>query len=202
MYYGRNAKKPLISLSALLSGHQFRQGIKNFPEGEIKIIQPSDIDGNGRLVNINLHRVGESEIKKDAIIENGDIIIKMRSNPPIVFKLDPFVKKCAITYHFYIIRADTQQIEPDYLLWYLSSIEGRKYFSEKAAGAAVPFIKVEDLKKMEVPLPPMKIQRIIKTLNELKRRELEIMQEITNERRLFFDHLFSDIIGKRRSYDK
>jgi type I restriction enzyme M protein len=61
----------------------------------------------------------------------------------------------------YIIELDEEKVNPYYIKAFLDSKQGREVLKSIAAGATMPTIGVDKLRKIEIPLPPMEEQRRI-----------------------------------------
>jgi len=60
---------------------------------------------------------------------------------------------------FFIIRPDTERLDPHFLAAYLDSSECRNWLEDRARGAAIRHLSMQALAEMPVPLPPMQIQQ-------------------------------------------
>ena len=93
--------------------------------------------------------------------------------------------------NLFIIELDEQKVNPYYLQAYLNSETGTEALRSIVVGAAIPNISIESLKRLTVPLPPMKEQNEIAELFQAKRKEIKSLQsklqKIQNELKYFFN---------------
>ena len=107
-------------------------------------------------------------------LEDKDIIISRNGAP---FKIAIFRKTKAEDRvypvgNMYILRADSQKIEPYYLKAFLESEQGTECLKKLLTGVAIQVISLEALKRMIVPVPDMEEQK------RIANKYLGIMEEL------------------------
>ena len=110
----------------------------------------------------------------------GDVLFPNRGTrtTAIVFDVDlPCVLAGA---QFLVIRPRTGIVVPDYLAWYLRSEESSRYFERRRKGSHVPAIELGDLATLDVPLPPLPVQRAISELAALAAVERNLSERIAH----------------------
>jgi len=105
-----------------------------------------------------------------------DILMTRTGNPGnvgIVEQKDPFfIKENLIR-----IRPKIDEVDPYYLLAFFSSREGKEILQRVTTGTAIKTINLQNLLSLQIPIPPLDIQkRIAKGIMDLLRMKRDIMQ--------------------------
>ncbi len=100
------------------------------------------------------------DIKKGRIARN-DILLTTRGNSIGDVAFVTTSDKGLINAQMLILRADSRDIHPKYLFYYITSNSLRNYILNFASGSAQPQIPIRDLKKIPIYLPKIQVQRKI-----------------------------------------
>lgn len=130
-------------------------------------------------------------IQKDSVLRNGklarfDIILTTRGtlgNVALYGSSVPF-ENVRINSGMLILRCDTQKLLPNFLLYVLRSEDFISQVNGFKSGVAQPQLPIKDLKQIQIPLPPLSVQRHIADvlsayddLIENNRRRIAILEE-------------------------
>lgn len=130
-------------------------------------------------------------IQKDSVLRNGklarfDIILTTRGtlgNVALYGLSVPF-ENVRINSGMLILRCDTQKLLPNFLLYVLRSEDFISQVNGFKSGVAQPQLPIKDLKQIQIPLPPLPVQRRIADilsayddLIENNRRRIAILEE-------------------------
>ena len=107
-------------------------------------------------------------IQKDSLLRNGklarfDIILTTRGtlgNVALYGSSVPF-ENVRINSGMLILRCDTQKLLPNFLLYVLRSDDFISQVNGFKSGVAQPQLPIKDLKQIQIPLPPLPVQRQI-----------------------------------------
>lgn len=114
----------------------------------------------------------DKEYERYRLVE-GDVILSRIGNPfKVAIYHQKADKKVYPVGNMYILRADPNKINPYYLKAFLESNQGIACLKNSLTGITVQVISLERLKKMVVPVPPLKKQELV------ARRYLKIQDEI------------------------
>jgi restriction endonuclease S subunit len=120
---------------------------------------------DGQLVLDDLKHIELSSRERSSLLlKDGDILINRTNSKELVGKCAVFHESGDYVFASYLIRlrADTAQADPDYLAWVLNSPIGRQQIdamSRQIIGQAN--INTEEIRSLEIPLPPIDEQRKI-----------------------------------------
>ena len=96
-------------------------------------------------------------------VRNNDIVLLRTASSDFksaVVKLEEGTE-AIITGNLYLIRANEEKLDPFFLQAFFSSETGTKLFSSICVGSTLPIISLDNLKNMEVPVPPLDEQKEI-----------------------------------------
>jgi restriction endonuclease S subunit len=84
--------------------------------------------------------------------------------------------------HFYIVRAKSATVLPEYLAWFVNQPSAQGHLTGKAQGTTMMLVPKEAFESLEVDLPPLDVQRAIVELAELRQRERALVQNLECKR--------------------
>lgn len=158
-------------MSDIISEYRYGSSEKSGPAGRPILRIPNVIGGSINCVGIKTVPVKEIEAKR-LRLEEGDILfVRTNGNIEYVGRSAVVTKDIGINteyklqdfvYASYLIRGKPirEKVEPIYLQSFLSGELGRKSLREKAKTSAGQFnINIEGLSNIEVPIPPLDLQR-------------------------------------------
>ena len=127
------------------------------------------------------------DIKKGRIARN-DILLTTRGNSIGDAAFVTTSDKGLINAQMLILRADSRDIHPKYLFYYITSNSLRNYILNFASGSAQPQIPIRDLKKIPIYLPKIQVQRkiaaILSAYDELienNQRRIALLEKMAEE---------------------
>jgi len=152
-------------LTSLESGSRPEGGVQNIKHG-IPSISAEHMDQYGGFKFEELKYIPKDfyDHMPRGKIQKGDILIvkdgATTGKVSIVEDNFPF-KKAAINEHVFICRVDREIIIPDYLFYWVYSIEGQNSIKNNFHGAAIGGINRKFVDRLFVPIPPLIEQRRI-----------------------------------------
>jgi len=102
--------------------------------------------------------------------------------------------------HIIVLRTDGQIAFPDYLTWFLNLPRTQAKIRAMRSESSVPFVAVEALARLRVPLPSLQLQKKIAGVRKLGAREQRLIEEIRARRRVLVDGLLLGAV-RRESYN-
>lgn len=190
-----NLKYLLLSLR---SGYQFREQIKNQPNGEFQVLQMKDINQDNSInkeefftkINLNLH-------DESLLLKNDDILFRARGYNNYATVINGLTKKTLVPSYFFILRVNKNIILPEYLAWYINQKTAQQYLKTNSAGTNIPSISKKALEMLEIEIPPLEVQNKIAKVSNLNLRELQILEQIKEKKKLLIETILSKkIINK------
>lgn len=110
-----------------------------------------------------------------ACLKDGDLVMTKIGSPVRVAVAEvPEGQTVVATGNLYVVRLDTERIDPYFLAAFLSSDDGQELACGLATGTTIPTIALRDLRGLEVPVPPMDVQRRVAERYQAALDEIEV----------------------------
>lgn len=171
----------LKNVCTISSGQTFRKKVEHNPNGDVAVIQMKDMNDDYTGVAKNLSCVALSEVAQKQILQPNDVLFLARGNNNKAFVFNTKQPTVAVSL-FFILRPNTEFINPNYLAWYLNQPNTQNYLFSSQEGATVASIKKHTLEDMEIQLPSLADQNNIANIYALHLREMQLMDNIRTKR--------------------
>ena len=179
-------KYPVFELSSLLDMVQYGTSEKaNTVSAGVAVIRMNNVvDGEFDLTKIKHVLLPKAELDK-LMMKEGDILFNRTNSKELVGKCAVFHAKGEFVFASYLIRvrANPSKVDPDFLAYVINSPIGRQQInalSRQIIGQAN--INSEELRSLQIPLPPLPVQRQI--MERVAAGREEIAREKANAERL------------------
>ena len=191
------AKTPLKSvLYSISSGFSFRNKIENDENGDLLVVQMKDLRDSYSVIGNNLTKVSSELVGRSYTLEKGDVlfIAKGSNNYSLEFNLN--LPNVIASSAFFVLRPDTATVAPGYLAWYLNQVDAQRYFKQNTAGTYIPNINIGTVENISIEIPSMEIQRKIVAMDQLRRRERLLHEEIVKKTDVVIQEALSQLLKK------
>ena len=128
--------------------------------GDMGVLRPVDI-ADGRLCLDAVKKIdraiGNSYRRTELMGDEILTIVRGATGQTVRSKVD-----CAgmnVTRGIAVIRYEPSLINPDYLVGYMNSDNGKRYIADHTQGATLQQINIADLRVMPIPVPPLALQQ-------------------------------------------
>lgn len=149
------------------------------PDGYIDLEQTDVFDATERL-NI------------DYLTQVGDIVVRL-TVPYTAILIDETTQNMVVSSNFVIIRAERQEILPEYLVWLLNTSQIKRDIYENSSSNMLSAIKAKYFSELDIILPSMQEQKKIAMMNELAKKESRLLRKLSHEKRRYYDLLIDRI---------
>lgn len=186
--YGRYSSKenissvyPIVKISEV--SQIFRGGsprpiqsfLTNDPNGE-NWIKIGDAQEGSKYITSTSEKITQEGTKKSRRVEIGDFILSnsMSFGRPYIMKINGYIHD-----GWLILKYDKKLLLQDYLYYILSSSVVYNQFKQKATGGVVNNLNKELVSQVEIPLPPIEVQKeIVKKILELEKENKSLQEKI------------------------
>jgi len=135
--------------------------------------------------------IANEEIKEENLLQKGDILVRLRE-PNIAVYIDKNYNNTIISSMAAVIRTNTKEINPQFLVNYLnSSFVQKQIYSQ---GSAVSMMNVKFLGELELTLPSLEIQDKLASIQELSVQEIQLLENLIEEKKQLNKSIFETII--------
>ena len=160
---------------------------KTTPNPDALYLQQSDFDGNGELRNIAQPTIATDNPKH--LLAAGDLLLASKGNNNICVIVPGFEQKCVASPSFLVIRLhDKSAILPEFVAWYLNLPTVQNTLAAQARGTSIMSISKATLGELEIPIPPIEMQKKYIELSKLQKREQELYKAIAERRKQVLDY--------------
>ena len=119
----------------------------------------------------------------------GDILFKAKGLNNTAVLIDTIPPNTTVTASCHIIRVTDKNFLPEYVCSWLNSAAAKNHFSKgagQATGVTIANVSKATLESLEIPLIPLKNQKLISNIKECAKQEKEIRQKIAEKKELLY----------------
>lgn len=178
--------KQLDQIADVFSGHYERGAGDDDPAGTHRLVLIASIDPTSHaLLRERCPRFTPTKAPRQAVLQHGDVVIPARGNRVSVALIGdtPDRRPLVAASFLHVVRPQPAAVEPAYLAWWFSSRQGQAQIRERGRGTKISFLPLRAARSLEIPLPPLDVQRRIAEIHQLADRESQIMDNVRRLRR-------------------
>ena len=168
-------KASLGDISEIQVGYQSREGIRAHLDGSHFLLQVRDFNNLHQVDWSNLTRFTPASSMTKSEIQPGDVLFLAKGQDNFACPVNRVTNHVLAANSFYILRPDQATILPDYLAWWLNQAPAQEFIQLNRSGSSLPFLSVSALSRLEVRIPPIKVQRKIGELELLRKKEADLL---------------------------
>jgi len=165
----------LGDISEIQVGYQSREGIHAHPDGSHFLLQARDFNNVHQVDWSNLTRFTPAGSTTKSEIQPGDVLFLAKGQENFACPINCVTNHVLAANSLYILRPDRATILPEYLAWWLNQKPAQEYIQLNRSGSSLPFLSVSALSRLEVPIPPIEVQRKIGELELLRKKEANLL---------------------------
>ncbi|WP_156900654.1 hypothetical protein [Maridesulfovibrio bastinii] len=166
-----------------------RGRIEDDPDGDISVVQLKNVDPVAGVNMAKLPKIVSTGRRQPTFLKQGDILFVNRGMRFFGAYVDKPLDRVVAAPHFFIIQADQDRILPEYLNWFLNSRRAQRYYSQCAAGTALPHITRKTLDDLPVDVPSLDRQALIAKVYRCSLRERELTERLLERHELLVSSL-------------
>jgi hypothetical protein len=175
----------LKMIAKIQSGYINRGKIDPQDDGTCLLLQAKDVDGDYLSYHTDaLVRFMPRLSGKDWILKPDDILFMARGARNFSVLIDKLPDHVLAAACFFVVRISNSEILPEYLCWYLNQVPVVEYF-RRFSGRAVhmPVVRRAVLESIDIPLPPIKIQKQVSEITMLLQKEQYLYKKLAEKRK-------------------
>lgn len=175
------------NVSIIITGHVFRSKIPYDTNGNINLLNMDAISTSG-IVCISeedVKKIHLNDIKPEEFILPSDILFKAKGLNNTAVLIDSIPPDTTVTASCHIIRVADKNFLPEYVCSWLNSAAAKKHFSKgagQATGLTIANVSKATLESLEIPLIPLKNQKLISEIEECSKQEKELRLKIAERK--------------------
>lgn len=177
------------TISNIITGHVFRSKIPYNTGGNINLLNMEAIStaGTVRISEEDIKKIQLDDIKPEEIIMPGDILFKAKGLNNTSVLIDSIPLNTTVTASCHIIRVTNKNFLPEYVCSWLNSAVAKNHFSKgagQATGVTIANVSKATLETLEIPLLPLKNQKLISEIEECSKQEKELLLKIAEKKEM------------------
>lgn len=177
------------NISIIRTGHVFRSKIPYDTNGNINLLNMDTISSTGivRISEADIKKIQLDNIKPEEVIMPGDILFKAKGLNNTAVLIDSIPPNTTVTASCHIIRVADKNFLPEYICFWLNSAAAKKHFSKgtgRVTGVTIANVSKATLETLEIPLFPLKNQKLISEIEECSKQEKELLLKIAEKKEM------------------
>lgn len=177
------------NISNIITGHVFRSKIPYNTGGNINLLNMDAIStaGTVRISEEDIKKIQLDDIKPEEIIMPGDILFKAKGLNNTAVLIGSIPSNTTVTASCHIIRVTNKNFLPEYVCSWLNSAVAKNHFSKgagQATGVTIANVSKATLETLEIPLLPLKNQKLISEIEECSKQEKELLLKIAEKKEM------------------
>jgi len=175
----------LREIAKIQSGYISRGKIEPSESGSHLLIQARDVDADCLSYRTDkMVRFSPVLSRNDWMLKRDDLLFMARGarNYSVLLKKIPDQVLAAAC--FFIIRLSSKEVLPDYLCWSLNQSPVDRYFKQHSGrGVHMPVVRRSVLENLDIPMPPIEIQKKVVELEALRKEEEDLTKQLIEKRK-------------------
>jgi hypothetical protein len=200
--------RKLKDIAEIMLGYQHREKVSHIEHGTHRLIQGKDLVSSEsllqaaeqpvgwRIVTDNLNRVTPKGDAARYALRPGDVLFVSRGTSNVAVPLNqetvtPFPDcwdDIIAAYTFYVVRPDAQHVLPEYLAWVINQAPAQSYLASQSRGTLVKLLPKSIFEELDVPVPPLALQRQVMELEQLRAHEQSLLKRLIAARQRVVQH--------------
>ena len=146
-----------------------------------KILSQNMFDGSGIICDFTMDTFISNKNLDDSCTQEGDIVYGMRKPNDAIYISSKYIGVLVPSY-MAIIRCTSSKVVPEYLAYKLNTTAIQQQLYKHIQGAAIPLLKVVNLREVEVDLPSKEQQQKIIEVVKTGYKEINTLKELITEK--------------------
>lgn len=139
-----------------------RDATRTVEGGSCRLIRISDVSQDGTWTNTDFAKIEPAErIRDDHFLRAGDVLFPNRGTRTTAIAFREEQPRVIAGAQFFVLRPQEASVLPEYLAWFLRTEDSARHFEGRRKGTYVQIVERRDLEELELPLPPLEMQRKI-----------------------------------------
>jgi hypothetical protein len=181
--------KTLRELASIRTGYPFRGRAERVGDGGCVLVQVGNINGEAGEMAGEPTRITAPANWREHVLHHGDVLVIARGprNDAATFTWES--GQAVAASHIIILRTEGRIAFPEYLTWFLNLSATQAKIRAMRSESSVPFVAVEAMGRLQVPVPSIEVQNTIARVQKLSAKEQRLMEEIRRRRCVLVDGL-------------
>jgi restriction endonuclease S subunit len=162
--------------------------------GKIPYLQGKNFSAIGQFLDQVDTFIEDSPKVKDFALQDGDILFTSKGFKVFAAVVEGKLVNTIASSLFYVIKVDLTKIHPQYLVAVLNTQKSIQHFRQLGAGSSIPSIRKSEVLDFTFNLISLDQQQKIIELNKLFLKDLEINQNLLQQKHILYNETISQLI--------
>lgn len=168
----------LDSVAEIAASFPFRYRVDDDPDGPVHVVQMQHITSDGDVLWGEASKTESFASMDKYLLRKQDVLFMLRgANFQAICLNDVPVLAVASTQFFRVRVLETEFIRPEFLAWQLNQDPVKQYFSSMESGSTIKLIRIADLKKTPIVIPPLEKQDELLAFGNAVTRKNALLQQ-------------------------
>ena len=131
-------------------------------------------------------------LNPEYLTHKGDVVIRLTVPYTAVLITDE-LEGYVIPSSFVVVRTDRSIVLPEYLVWLLNSQQVKQRIYESAVSNMLGAVKPRYFAEFEMEEISISHQQILADLNQLAKREAQLLAKLAAEKERYYDHILNQV---------
>lgn len=131
-------------------------------------------------------------LNPEYLTHKGDVVIRLTVPYTAVLITDE-LEGYVIPSSFVVVRTDRSIVLPEYLLWLLNSQQVKQRIYESVVSNMLGAVKPRYFAEFEMEQISISHQQILANLNQLAKREAQLLAKLAAEKERYYDHILNQV---------
>jgi len=186
----------LDKLAHISPGYPFRGSLSEDPDGDALVLRMGDVDPDSGAAWDGLIQVALKGRRCPDWLRDDDIVFLAKGNRNYATLLKHVPPKVVASPQFFVLRADTDVIDPSFLAWQMNQRHAKRYFKAEAEGSTSISIRKSVLAALPIMLPSSVEQLRMMQVVNCAQEQLKVIQCIERNQRTLLDTLARQLLYK------
>lgn len=160
-----------------------------------KLLSLKNISEDGAIVNELFDEfISNDDLDDHYFTEEGDVLMRL-SQPYTAVFIDKDHTGLLVPSYFAIIKVNEAKVLPQYVAWYLNSLDVKKELERSQAGSRIPSTNQHAIRNIPIVLTSISKQQMLIELFQLHQREKMLYKKLIEEKELLFQGVTQQILG-------
>lgn len=164
-----------------------------------KLLTLRNISEDGLIENETFDEfTSNDDLDDHYFTEEGDVLMRLSQPYTSVF-IDKNHTGLLVPSYFAIIKVNEKKLLPQYVAWYLNTMNVKKELERSQAGSRIPSTNQNAIRNIPIVLPPISKQEVLMELYQLYQREKLLYKKLIEEKELLFQGVTQQLLGGRKN---
>lgn len=164
-------------------------------KAKYKLLSLRNVNDDGLIDNDSFDDFASNdELDDHYFTMEGDVLIRL-SQPYTAVYIDKDYSGLLVPSYFAIIKVSEAKALPQYVAWYLNTMNVKKELERSQAGSRIPSTNQHTIRNIPIVLSPISKQKVLIELYKLHQKEKMLYTKLIEEKELLFQGVTQQIIG-------